>query len=206
MGEEYKQSGEGCFILEAQDKDGKLWCFDATRRLNQFGRYLNHAPGSMINTTPVPPVVVEGQLRVGFVATRQIEAREEVVWDYGVWGEPWLRRQGKNSLALELCSHELHYIVLTVKWLIPFHLSTFLTLLTSNEFNGRVNRFCFRAVLYSLTASKGIGENEGKVTLSHNGIIWPLSISWVHSLQTDAEEEEVREHHVPTCFNLDVSD
>ena len=80
--EEYKQSGEGCFILEAQDKDGKWWCFDATCRLNQFGRYLNHAPGSMANTKPVPPVVVEGQLRVGFVATRQIEAGEEVVWDY----------------------------------------------------------------------------------------------------------------------------
>ena len=49
MEEEYEQSGEGCFILEAQDKDGKWWCFDATRCLNQYGRYLIHAPGSMVN-------------------------------------------------------------------------------------------------------------------------------------------------------------
>ena len=37
MEEEYEWSGEGCFILEAQDKSGKWWCFDATRRLNQYG-------------------------------------------------------------------------------------------------------------------------------------------------------------------------
>ena len=76
MEEEYEQSGEGCFILEAQDKDGKWWCFDATRRLNQYGWYLNQAPGSMANATLVPPVVVEGLLRVGFVATKQIKAGE----------------------------------------------------------------------------------------------------------------------------------
>ena len=52
----------------------------ATRRLNQYGQYLNHAPGSMANATPVPPIVVEGRLRVGFVATKQIETGEEVVW------------------------------------------------------------------------------------------------------------------------------
>ena len=61
---EYQQSGEGCYILEAQDKEGRWWCFDATRRLNQFGRYINHAPGSMANATPAPPVLVEGRLRV----------------------------------------------------------------------------------------------------------------------------------------------
>ena len=76
MEEEYEWSGEGCFILEAQDKSGKWWCFDATHRLNQYGRYLNHAPGSVANVTPVPPIVVQGRLRVGFVATKQIEPGE----------------------------------------------------------------------------------------------------------------------------------
>ena len=95
MEEQYERSGEGCFILEAQDRSGKWWCFDATRHLNQYGRYLNHAAGGMANATPVPPVVVQGRLRVGFVATRQIQPGEEVLWDYGVRGEPWLRKQGK---------------------------------------------------------------------------------------------------------------
>ena len=45
-------------------------------RLNQYGRYLNHAPGSMANVTPVPPVVVQGRIRVGFVVTKQIEPGE----------------------------------------------------------------------------------------------------------------------------------
>ena len=62
MKEEYERSGEGCFILEARDKSGKWWCFDATRCLNQYGWYLNHAPASMANVTLVPPVVVQGWL------------------------------------------------------------------------------------------------------------------------------------------------
>ena len=60
--QEYKENGEGCYILEAQDSEGRWWCFDATRRVNQFGRYMNIAPGNMANATPVPPVVVEGRL------------------------------------------------------------------------------------------------------------------------------------------------
>ena len=53
---EYEQS-EGCYILEAHDNEGRWWCFDATRRLNQYGRYINHAPGSMANVMPVPPSI-----------------------------------------------------------------------------------------------------------------------------------------------------
>ena len=64
--------------------EGRWWCFDATRRLNQFRRYMNHAPGSMANATPVPPVLLEGRLRVGFIATKHIQAGEEITWDYGV--------------------------------------------------------------------------------------------------------------------------
>ena len=51
---------------------------------------MNHAPGSMANAVLVPPVVVEGRLRVGFIATKEISAGSEIIWDYGVRGEPWL--------------------------------------------------------------------------------------------------------------------
>ena len=54
---EYEQNGEGCYILEAHDNEGKWWCFDATHRLNQYGRYINHAPGSMVNAMPVTPTI-----------------------------------------------------------------------------------------------------------------------------------------------------
>ena len=40
--QEYKENGEGCY--EAQDSEGQWWCFDPTRRVNQFGRYTNHTP------------------------------------------------------------------------------------------------------------------------------------------------------------------
>ena len=78
--------------------EGRWWCFDATRRLNQFGRYMNNAPGSMANATPVPPVLLEGRLRVGFIATKHIQAGEEITWDYGVHGEPWLSRQDNTRV------------------------------------------------------------------------------------------------------------
>ena len=54
---EYEQNGKGCYILEARDNEGKWWCFDATHRLNQYGRYINHAPGSMVNAMPVTPTI-----------------------------------------------------------------------------------------------------------------------------------------------------
>ena len=100
--EEYRQSGEGCYILEAQDQDGAWWCFDATRRVNSYGRYINHAAGNMANAMPVPPAVIEGRLRVGFVATKNIDPGSEITWDYGVRGDACLCKAGKTSL-LELC-------------------------------------------------------------------------------------------------------
>ena len=45
--------------------EGRWWCFDATRRLNQFGRYMNHTPGSMANATPVPPVFWKEDCELG---------------------------------------------------------------------------------------------------------------------------------------------
>ena len=52
----------------------------------------------------VPPVLVEGRLRVGFVATKNIAPETEITLDYGVHGEPWLCKPGKTLLTLKLCS------------------------------------------------------------------------------------------------------
>ena len=43
---------------------------------------MNHAPGGMANAVPVPPVLIEGRLRVGFVATRDIPAGSEIFFHY----------------------------------------------------------------------------------------------------------------------------
>ena len=87
MEEEYWKSGEGCFILEARDVEGTWWCLYATWHLNS---YVNHALGSMANAVLVPPVVVEGRLQVGFVATKDIPAEVKLSRVMGVRGEPWL--------------------------------------------------------------------------------------------------------------------
>ena len=76
---EYKYNNEGSYIFEAQDSEGHWWCFDATRCLNQYGRYMNHAPAKLANATPVPPVLVEGHLRVGFVTKRDISSSVTMV-------------------------------------------------------------------------------------------------------------------------------
>ena len=88
--------------------EGRWWCFDATRSLNQFGRYMNHTPGSMVNATPVPPVLLEGRLRVGFIATKHIQAGEEITWDYGVRGEPWLPDKVTPVLTLIPIKHVIY--------------------------------------------------------------------------------------------------
>ena len=86
---EYDVNGEGSYVIEtsyAIPGVGKL-CFDATRRYHQIGRYLNHAqhPNAELTT----PVFARGKLRIGFVAVRDIEVGDEVVWDYEVRGEVW---------------------------------------------------------------------------------------------------------------------
>ena len=75
---------------------------------------MNHAPGHIENATPVPPVVVEGRLRVAFIATKPIQAGDEITWDYGVRGEPWLSKQG-NTLVTFTCNfHYCNFQFLTV--------------------------------------------------------------------------------------------
>ena len=87
--EMYALNNEGCYIVEsayAVPNVGKL-CWDATRCYNQIGRYMNHAQHS--NAEMTQPVYVRGKWRIGFTAIRDIEAGDEVVWDYKIRDEEW---------------------------------------------------------------------------------------------------------------------
>ena len=87
---EYSGNEEGCYILEGQYM-GTWYCFDATRCFHQYGRYLNHS--STPNCKPMPPLLVNGVLRVGFVATSDIKTGEKVTYNYNVapQGQEWLK-------------------------------------------------------------------------------------------------------------------
>lgn len=86
---EYDDNGEGSYIIEsAYPLEGVGYiCFDATRRYHQLGRYLNHAKHP--NAAVTSPVKVNGKWRIGFLAVRDINVGDEVVWDYNVSGEVW---------------------------------------------------------------------------------------------------------------------
>ena len=87
--EEYKTNDEGCYIVDSKYNlpgVGHL-CFDATRCYQQIGRYLNHAKSP--NATLTQPIHVCGKWRIGFLAIRDINIGDEVVWDYGVEGDIW---------------------------------------------------------------------------------------------------------------------
>ena len=84
---EYDRNDEGSYCLETQY--GKRLVFDATRCYDQFGRYINHSTKSA-NCRYWRPLFVRGKMRVAFVATRDIEANEELLYDYGVRGLDWM--------------------------------------------------------------------------------------------------------------------
>ena len=86
---EYRLNGEGSYVVEsayAVPGAGYL-CFDATRRYEQLGRYMNHArnPNAVITS----PMMVRKKWRIGFCAARNIKAGEEVAWNYEVQGQEW---------------------------------------------------------------------------------------------------------------------
>ena len=88
---------------------------------------VNHAPGSLENAMPVLPVVVEGRLCVGFVATKDIAPGQEIVWDYGVRGEPWQCRSGKTSfIVITTMPTSLLFNISKAALIISMHLSTFI--------------------------------------------------------------------------------
>ena len=48
---------------------------------------MNHA--QHVNAEVTRPVFARGKWRIGFMAVRDIDFGDEVVWDYGVRGEVW---------------------------------------------------------------------------------------------------------------------
>ena len=86
MEQEYDQNDEGSYIVKAMypvPQFGKQ-CWDATRYYLQLGRYMNHAKS--LNAKMTKPYFVRKKGTIGFVACRDIEAGDEVVWDNGVRG------------------------------------------------------------------------------------------------------------------------
>lgn len=78
----YSSLNLGCYELDAFH-EGQWYTFDATGTINDPGRYINHA-GRNTNLTLMKPVLMTGHLRIGFVAKRNIQAGEELFYDYGV--------------------------------------------------------------------------------------------------------------------------
>ena len=95
---EYDINQEGSFILEVKIPNGKVVYLDATRRFEQFGRYINHS-ACYPNVKLARPMFLKGKWRVGFVAQRNIEAGEELRYDYGIRDPelPWTYVQPKPN-------------------------------------------------------------------------------------------------------------
>ena len=99
---EYAANEEGCMIIDVQTPHGWL-CFDATRLYASPGRLMNHARAPDATVAPFKPLLVGGQWRLGFVATRDLAPGDELTWDYGCepGGIEWLKRRRKTTAAGE---------------------------------------------------------------------------------------------------------
>ena len=83
MEAEYSINNEGSFILEAKVGNGTKMCFDATRTIYSYGRLINHAGSKMANIKPHRPLYINNKWRIGFYAVHDIQAGEELLFDYG---------------------------------------------------------------------------------------------------------------------------
>lgn len=90
--EEYATNGEGCFILEVQLPKGQWICLDATRNVDSWARFINHANGPQANLK-LQVVQVEGQWRVALLAKVFIKKGSELFYDYGRQKDPpdWMK-------------------------------------------------------------------------------------------------------------------
>ena len=98
---EYQRNGEGSYVLYTAyivPEFGARLCFDATRRFQDLGHLINHAPTGY-NLKPGRPLFVRGKWRVGMVAVKDIVEGEELTYDYGVRTEGWMRSQGNSAEA-----------------------------------------------------------------------------------------------------------
>ena len=71
-----KKMSKKCFLFFLKNE-----CIDSTRESGRIGRLINHSIKHR-NVKPVD-VVFNGKTRVGFVATRDIDKNEEILYDYG---------------------------------------------------------------------------------------------------------------------------
>ena len=71
---------------------GSWCCLDATRAYGTLGRLINHSNRPNLRAKAAR---VEGKLRVGFMAMKNIGAGEELFYDYGRQPHPptWMRRR-----------------------------------------------------------------------------------------------------------------
>lgn len=95
---EYAGNHEGCYILEAQLPNHQGWiCLDATRNINSWGRYFNHSPAASANLKMHAPLMINSKWRVAFLAMRDINKGEELLYDYGQQSHPpdWMKGRSK---------------------------------------------------------------------------------------------------------------
>ena len=90
----------GCYCLDATYK-GVKYTFDASARINDPGRYINHA-GINTNHQKMPPVMIGSpppkiRLRIGFVAKTHIAKGDELFFNYEVKDQEieWLKDDAK---------------------------------------------------------------------------------------------------------------
>lgn len=99
---EYESNGEGNYILEAQLPNNKWICLDATRNHDSWARYINHGPGKHANLKMFRPLQIQGKWRVAFLAIRDIEEGDQLLFDYGKQTHPpnWMRGRKQPQIHI----------------------------------------------------------------------------------------------------------
>ncbi|XP_047447914.1 lysine methyltransferase 5Ab isoform X2 [Mugil cephalus] len=90
----YAQNPEtGCYMYYFQYQS-KTYCVDATQETKRLGRLINHSKNGNCQTRLHP---IDGTPHLILVASRDIEAEEELLYDYGdrskdsILAHPWLK-------------------------------------------------------------------------------------------------------------------
>ena len=96
--------GLGCYCLDATYENVE-YVFDATASINDPGRYINHARRNF-NLFKMPPVLIgkpttttKDNLKIGFVAKKDIANGDELFFNYGLKNDPefpWISSDAKD--------------------------------------------------------------------------------------------------------------
>ena len=91
--EQHDLNEAGSYVIDTaySTPTSKKLCFDATERYHHPGRYINHAARGF-NLKLKGPYSIRRKWRIGFVAVRDVEAGEELCFDYGLRSEAWMRK------------------------------------------------------------------------------------------------------------------